>query len=193
MKKIIICVVSLIVTVVAVFSVYTLAFLSDSAGEDLVVVAVGGNISGKLIESTVPAGGGEPVLGSTPVQIMPGTKVQKSVCVENTGTLPMYLRMTVDKQFELSQENAGSPTDPSLVTVTLNTAYWEERDGFYYYKQPLSPGKTTEPLFTEVHFAPEMGNTYTNSKITFRVKAYATQVRDNGASVFEVQHWPAVQ
>ena len=193
MKKFVTAMTAMIVTAVIVFSVYTVAFFSDSAGQGKVITIAGGNVSGELIEVTIPEPGAQPVYGPTEMRIRPGAAVEKSVSVENTGTLAMYLRVTVDKKIVLSEANEGSDVDTSLVSFNLNATYWEEREGFYYYREPLMPDQTTEPLFTTVSFAPEMGNTYTNSTITLDVKAYATQVSDNGASVFEVQHWPAVQ
>lgn len=193
MKRFVFCVISLVLTVILFFSVSTLAFFTKRTGTGDDLVAVSGSVSCKLFESTVPAGGGEPILGPTSMQIRPGSSVEKTLTVKNTGSLSVYLRVKVEKQFALSAENKGKPVDDTLVSLALNTAYWEERDGFYYYKLQLLPGKTTEPLMTAVHFAPEMGNTYTNSEITLRIKAYAAQVSDQSVSVFETNNWPAVQ
>ena len=193
MKKLIASVIALIVTTVVIFSAQTVAYFSDGQDINPVITLTGANLSGELIESTVAAVGEEPVSGPTSVQILPGATVQKSVAVKNTGGMEMYLRLTVEKEFRLSAENEGKPTDPTLVGIEINTAHWEERDGFYYYKTPLLRGETTEPLFTEVTFSSQMNNIYTNSAITFHIKAYATQVTGNGVSVFEAQGWPRVQ
>jgi len=193
MKKLIASVIALIVTTVVIFSAQTVAYFSDGQDINPVITLTGANLSGELIESTVSAVGEEPVLGPTSVRILPGATVQKSVAVKNTGGMEMYLRLTVEKEFQLSEQNEGKPTDPTLVGIEINTAHWEERNGFYYYKTPLLRGEMTEPLFTEVTFSSQMDNTYTNSAITFHIKAYATQVAGNGASVFEAQGWPAVQ
>lgn len=193
MKKLIASVIALIVTTVVIFSAQTVAYFSDGQDINPVITLTGANLSGELIESTVSAVGEEPVTGPTTVRILPGATVQKSVAVKNTGGMEMYLRLTVEKEFRLSEQNEGKPTDPTLVGIEINTAHWEERDGFYYYKTPLLRGETTEPLFTEVTFSSQMDNTYTNSAITFHIKAYATQAAGNGVSVFEAQGWPHVQ
>ena len=193
MKKLIICVIALIVTTVIIFSAQTVAYFSDGLDDNVVMTLVGSNLSGELIETTIPTDGGDPIVGPTPVKIIPGVTVKKSVSVKNTGELAMYLRVTVDKEFGLSKENEGKTVDPALVGLELNDEYWELKDGFYYYKLPLSKGASTEPLFTTVSFSPEMDNTYTNSTITLRIMAYATQVENNGATVFDAQGWPEVK
>ncbi len=193
MKKLIASVIALIITTVAVFSAQTVAYFSDGADIRPVVTLTGANLSGELIETTASATGGEPIVGPAPLRIRPGTTVQKSVAVKNTGDLEMYLRLTVDKAFVLSAENEGEPTDPDLVYFEINEAYWAEDGDYYYYRKPLAHGQTTEPLFSEVSFSGEMGNIYTNSTITLCVTAYAVQVNGNGTCVFDAQGWPDEQ
>ena len=193
MKKQIISVIAMIVTSVIVFSAQTIAYFTDGNDSNPIITMVGANLSGELIETTISAQGEEPVLGPTDVRIVPGTTIQKTVVVRNTGDMGMYLRVKVDREFDLSHENEGKPTDPTLVAFNVNETYWEELDGFYYYKSALLSGEITEPLFTEVTFSPQMDNTYTNSTVTFRIRAYATQFSGNGTSVFDAQGWPDEQ
>lgn len=190
--KLIVSVFAFVIVTVAVFSSRTLSYFSDNDNRMNVTVN-GGGISGELIETTVPLDGGAPIAGPTAMRIVPGACVQKTVFVENTGTGQMYLRLTVDKEFTLSEQNRGQTVDPSLVQLEINTAHWTLIDGFYYYKTPIDHGAITEPLFTAVKFSSKMDNTYTNSTITLHIKAYATQVTSNGTSVFEAENWPAVQ
>lgn len=192
MKKLIFGAVAMLVVIVAAFTAGTIAYFTDGEDDRLIVTVDGARLAGEIVESTVIEEGKPPVLGPTSIRIVPGGTVKKSVSVENTGSMGMYLRMTVDKEFTLSEANAGKPTNPELVEFTLNEEFWELRDGFYYYKKVLSKGETTEPLFTEVRFSPNMNNTYTNSTITFTVRAYATQIPAEAASVFDVQTWPDV-
>ena len=193
MNKIIIVAIVMLVFTAVVFSAGTIAYFTDGEDDRLIISADGSNLAGEIIESTVLQEGEEPVLGPTNIRIMPGSKVKKTVAVENTGSMSMYLRLTVDKIFFLSPENEGSETNPELVRFNLNTEFWELRDGFYYYKEPLLKGETTEPLFTEISFAPEMNNVYENSTIAFTVKAYATQILSDATSVFDVTTWPDVK
>jgi hypothetical protein len=192
MKKILISSIVMLFFGVAAFSAATVAYFTDGQDDNLVITVDGANLSGEIVEVFTPEGG-QPIFGPTSVRIVPGAVVQKSVSVENTGSMGMYLRMSVEKVFVLSEENAGKQVDPALVSFELNTDHWELVDGFYYYKRVLSKGETTEPLFTEVKFSQEMNNTYTNSAIKFVIKAYATQIPAHATSVFDVTGWPEVQ
>ena len=189
MKKLIASIIALIVVTVVIFSAQTVAYFTD---DDInsVISLEGLHLSGEIIETTASVGGGEPVQGPTEMRIIPGAKVGKTVSVKNTGDIDMYLRIKVDKEFTLSPENEGKPTDGTLISFEINGNFWEERDGFYYYKTKVGCGETTEPLFTEIEFSSKMNNVYTNSTVSFRVKAYATQATGNGTSVFDAQGWP---
>ena len=83
-----------------------------------------------------------------------------------------------------------TPSKIAKVNKALNTEYWKEKDGFYYYKDVLNPDETTKPLFTEVLFSSKMGDIYQQSKATINVIAYATQVANNGTDVFTAAGWP---
>ena len=193
MKKLLISAIIVLVATVIMFTAGTIAYFTDGQDDSLVITGDGANLSGEIIEITVPLDGGEPISGPTSMRIVPGSVVKKSVSVENTGTMGMYLRISIDKIFTLSEKNQGKPVEPELVLLNINEEYWELRDGFYYYKSVISKGETTEPLFTEVEFSSQMNNTYTNSSIELKIKAYATQIPAEANSVFDVTSWPSVE
>ena len=151
-----------------------------------------GNIKIELQELARPVGGGDPVPFTDVIDVLPGTDVSKIVQVKNVGSEPAWIRISVDKSVQLAEGRQGT-VDLSLLTYDLNTAYWTEKDGFYYYNTVLNPAETTQPLFTEVSFAPHMGNLYQESKAIIHVRAQATQTANNGASVFEAAGWPAAE
>jgi predicted ribosomally synthesized peptide with SipW-like signal peptide len=153
-------------------------------------VIVAGNIKIELQVLSVPAGGGDPVENDDAIDVLPGYAVSKIVQVKNKGSNAAWIRLSVDKVLALAEGIAGE-ADVSLVSYNLNTEYWKEKDGFYYYKDMLNPGETTKPLFTEVLFSPKMGDMYQQSKATINVIAYATQVANNGTDVFSAAGWPS--
>ena len=191
MKKLIASVIALIVTTVVIFSAQTVAYFSDKIETNPVITVSGTNLAGELIENTVI--NGAVVSGPVAVRVMPGHTVAKSVAVRNTGAINMFLRMTVDVEFQLSQEYEDASVDPTLVDFVINDTYWIEDDGYYYYKEAISHGEITEPLFTEITFSGDMDNTYTNSTITFQIKAYAVQSNGNEPSALQAQGWPDEQ
>ena len=119
--------------------------------------------------------------------IMPGMTVTKIAEIRNTGASEAWVRVKVEKNIRLQGE--GTP-DIGLVELTLNTADWTERDGYYYYTKALKPGEVTAPIFTAVTFGTAMGNEYQNATATVDVFAQAVQTANNGATVLDAQGWP---
>lgn len=165
----------------------SLAYYTAEATATNVIRA--GNVKIELKETAIPEDGGDPVPFEDQTGVMPGQAISKIVQVENTGGQPAYIRVKVDKEIILAAGVNGDP-DLSLVTCNYNTAEWEEKDGYYYYKEALQAGAATEPLFTEVVFDKTMGNMYQGSKAEIKVFAQATQVAHNGNSVMEALGWP---
>ena len=121
--------------------------------------------------------------------VMPGSAVTKIVEIENTGLSEAWVRVKLNKAIILA-EGVEAEVDLSLVTLDLNTKDWTEKDGWYYYNQPLAPGETTVPLFNKVMFAANMGNEYQKSEATVDVTAQAVQKANNGTSAAEATGWP---
>lgn len=119
--------------------------------------------------------------------IMPGMTVTKIAEIKNTGASDAWVRVKVEKSIKLKGE--GTP-DTGLVELALNTAYWTEKDGYYYYTKALKPGEVTAPVFTSVTFNATMGNEYQNATATVDVFAQAVQTANNGDAVMNAQGWP---
>lgn len=119
--------------------------------------------------------------------VMPNAAVTKIAEVKNTGSSDAWIRVKVEKNIQLQGE--GTP-DTGLVELTLNTADWTEKDGYYYYSKPLKPGEVTAPIFTAVTFKPDMGNEYQNATATVDVSAQAVQTANNGDTVMDAKGWP---
>ena len=120
--------------------------------------------------------------------VMPNTTVTKIAEIKNTGASDAWVRVKVEKNIKLQGE--GAP-DTGLVELTLNTADWTEKDGYYYYTKVLKPGEVTAPIFTAVTFKPDMGNEYQNATATVDVSAQAVQTANNGTSALTASGWPA--
>lgn len=160
----------------------TYAYFTISEVERNVITA--GNIKVELVEKDAEGNDFEDVDG-----VLPGSEVAKVVTVENTGDNPCWVRIAVDKAIELKDGVEGEP-DTGLLTLDLDTENWTEKDGFYYYKKALEPGKATEPLFTKVAFNGVMGNVYAGCKAIVTVQAQAVQTTHNGSAVEEALGWP---
>lgn len=119
--------------------------------------------------------------------IMPGMTVTKIAEIKNIGASDAWVRVKVEKNIKLQGD--GTP-DTGLVELTLNTADWTEKDGYYYYTKALKPGEFTAPVFTAVTFNVAMGNEYQNATATVDVSAQAVQTANNGDTVMDAQGWP---
>lgn len=177
---------ALIVMCLSIVAYGTLAYFSYEDTATNVIVA--GNVKIALHEWQ-KTDGGELVPFESPIDVLPGAKVSKIVEVENTGKGAAWVRISVKKAIELAQGIQGD-VDLSLVGYNLNTEFWTERDGFYYYNVALEPGQTTEPLFTQVEFATHMSNLYQQSKAILTIQAQGVQTANNGTTVFEAAGWP---
>ena len=123
---------------------------------------------------------------------MPDTEISKIVLVKNIGGQAAWIRVSLDKAINLA-EGVNGEVDLSLISYDLNTDFWTEKDGFYYYNATLQPNEVTEPLFTKVIFSATMSNMYQNSKAVIDVTAQATQVANNGTCALDAAGWPDAQ
>ena len=165
----------------------TLAYYTAYGIERNVITA--GNIKIELIETDAE---GNPFEDAT--DVMPGAVIEKEVSVKNSGDNPCWVRLAVEKKIELAEGVEGEP-DLSLIGIDFNTTdYTEsEADGYYYYNVQLTPGESTEKLFTTVTFDEKaMDNMYKGCKVTVTVTAQAAQVANNGENVTDALGWPEI-
>lgn len=184
-KKILVC--ALIAVCLSVVAYGTTAYLTVDETSHNVITS--GGIKIDLQEYADPNGDGNLVPFEDVLNVFPGMDISKIVQVQNIGLEPTWVRLTVEKSITLAEDREGE-VDLSLVTYDLNTEYWTEKDGYYYYNEILKPGAKTEPLFTEVTFSPTMGNMYQESTATIKVNAFATQSANNGKTVLDAAGWP---
>lgn len=187
-KKILVCAFIAVCLSIVAYST-TAYFTYEDTATNVITM---GNIKIELQELAVPDGGGEPIPFEDAIDVLPGTDVSKIVQVKNIGVQSAWIRVSVAKSILLADGVTGD-VDLSLVTYDLNDQYWTEQDGYFYYKDILDPGETTEPLFTKVMFASEMSNMYQQSKAIIEISAQATQVIHNGETVFEAAGWPEAE
>ena len=172
----------------ATFLCSTYAYFSDSltSGGNTIY---SGTTSAVIIDDTVL--NGESVPAGTPIRIMPGQTVSKSVTAKNTGTLPVYVRIRISSEITLSDSARGreAEIDTSLVSCDIDTLNWQYHEGYYYSKLPLTAGNQSPDLFTTVKFSENMGNLYKDSSIIFNVRVEIVQASGNGSDVMSAVGW----
>ena len=87
--------------------------------------------------------------------------------VRNRGSVPCYVRVFAE---------AVDPGKSDALEIDWNRTEWtdKQKDGYYYYKEPLPVGAVTAPLFTTLHAAAELEN--------FRMIVYSESIQAEGAS-----------
>lgn len=181
----------LLLTTLAIFSAQTYAYFVDYAESERNRITAG-TLDIELIE--MQNTNASEIAYATPVNIAPGTEVSKIVTVKNAGSLPVYIRIKIEKTINKSEDEIPSDWE-ELITCKLGeklipAGLWVYHDGYYYYNIDLAPSSTTAPLFDTVAFSKSMGNEFANSKIAFKVISQATQVNGNSDSPLTAWGWP---
>lgn len=124
------------------------------------------------------------------IYIMPGDVVSKKVSIQNVCEEPFYLRVKmvygVDAQ-PLSNEDCFK--------LNIDTENWKLVDGWYYYKEALSPEDTTSEVFTKVEIVgSQVDNRYLGKTLSITVIAQAVQEKNNpiiNNDTSTASGWPA--
>ena len=133
--------------------------------------------------------GGAPFPADGVVNVLPDSRVEKRVYVENSGEAAFWCRIRIEKSIQAA-EGVDAQLNFDHIALDLNTDAWTERGGYYYYNAPLKPGECSLPLFTQLRFGGELGNEYVNARLAVRVHAQVVQSRNNGANALEAAGWP---
>ena len=120
--------------------------------------------------------------------VLPGAKFSKIAFVENTGDQDLFARVRITKQIT-SEDGKELPTD--ILHLTMDTAGWIQKDGWFYYKDMLTPGMTTPPLLRSVYFDVKMDNKYQKATAVVLVEVQAVQAKNNADNVMDAVGWPA--
>lgn len=134
--------------------------------------------------------------------IEPETQVDKKVAVKNTGTVPCYVRVYLQKgwtvptgrtdpgadkivpEISLGQDYSDNPkwvkgNNPyGSLTDTADPMYKYKDYDCWYYQAPVSAGKETSALFTHFHLdKPDDGKSYGSMEGHINVMAEAVQYK----------------
>ena len=181
-KKRILCL-ALIVCGLAVLASGTAAyFVAEETAYNVITTGI---LYMELLEETA---GGQPWPEEGIKNVVPGMTVDKIVRVENEGGVPFFTRISMD-QVVIPAEGVEAELTFEHISLDLNTEQWIEKDGYYYYYRILEPGEVTEPLFTKVSFAPQMGNEYQSCTVEIKVLAQAVQSANNGTDPLNALGW----
>lgn len=166
--------IAVIVMCLAILATGTSAyFIAEETSYNVITT---GLLHMELVEETT---GGKPWPSTGIQNVVPATETDKVVYVVNRGSVPFFARIQMEQQITPAPGVEAELTFEHI-SLDLNTDCWIEQGGFYYYYRALQPGESSEPLFTKVIFAPEMGNEYMDATVEVAVQAQAVQSDNNG-------------
>jgi len=187
--------VSLIIILLSLAAYGTWAYFAGEARTTNVITT--GTIDITLVETTTDAEGNRVEFPTTGISgVMPGQSVDKLVTVDNVGTGESWIRAgivcrieSVDgEELPLTLEYADGE---DVLSFDINEEMWMEKDGYYYYTDPVKANTSTEQLFSQVTFNKAMGNEYQGCTAFVDVAVWAVQVKNNGETVFDAAGWSA--
>lgn len=187
--------VSLIIILLSLAAYGTWAYFAGEARTTNVITT--GTIDITLVETTTDAEGNQVEFPTTGISgVMPGQSVDKLVTVDNVGTGESWIRAgivcrieSVDgEELPLTLEYADGE---DVLSFDINEEMWTEKDGYYYYTEPVKANTSTEQLFSQVTFNKAMGNEYQGCTAFVDVAVWAVQAKNNGETVFEAAGWSA--
>ncbi len=188
---------SVIAICLAIITSGTLAYFSTEEKAHNVITT--GSIGIEIVEKMKDESGIEVDFPKDGIGgVMPGQSVSKIVSVKNNGEGEAWIRIKVDTTIENGNREELPVTlagNVPALGLTIDPAFWVDgQDGYYYYVDPVAPAASTEVLFEQVRFAPQMGNEYQNCTANILVSAQAVQVANNpipaGGDVTDVKGWP---
>lgn len=156
----------------------TLAYFTAEDEADGVITS--GNIKIRFVQQESAFREAKPV--------MPGSVTPYLVQLENTGDHPAWVRISLRV---LAQDGQGDAGPADWVSVRPDTRKWAERDGYYYYTEPVESGEATLPLLEEINFSKTADNRFQNTGVLIHAYAEAVQSENNSGDVWAVKGWPA--
>ncbi|MFT3951941.1 MAG: hypothetical protein QM689_08380 [Oscillospiraceae bacterium] len=140
-----------------------------------------GSVKGEIIE--------EYDQGQT---VLPGDTVSKVVNVKNTGTADAIVRVKINKIWGAGRDADGvlipdETLDTSNIQIAFDTESWyyDESDGYYYYKGVLNPGElTAEPLLKSFTVTSGTDNAFAGKTADIRVAMECIQAGGDAVSTW---------
>ena len=173
----------------AIFSAQTYAYFWDnSKAEENRIIA--GHLNVEFLEVSDTE---DQTTVSAPIKFMPGTRVEKNVTILNSGNLPIYVRIKIEKTI-INLENEMPEGWEELISCNINpdgsSENWIYRDGYYYYHTKVEPNSVTSALFDEIYFSELIGNEFMGKSVEFKIICEATQSNGNTSSPLTASGWP---
>lgn len=127
-----------------------------------------------------------------PPHVSPGTAIDKTVNIVNSGNVDMLVRVKVEKKFGTRQTDGNLQEEPELnpelIEIAYNQNYWKYKDGYWYYTEILKAGKRTrEPLFEKYQVSALADDPYKGKDAEIIVIMESVQAEGDGVSLWGIK------
>ena len=122
-----------------------------------------------------------------PTEITANQTVDKKVTIKNNGTINQFVRVMVLP--EVRAAVAGDPSNKQVLPLVqgtdlelegLDTDKWKDGgDGYYYYvKEAVQPGKSTDSLFDSIKLSNSLSSQYNGAEFSLSLKVETINCND---------------
>ena len=170
--------ITIVVAILVATSVFAASRISDVARSSITA----SNVKIELLMLENKGSGEAAVTGETTV--VPGEEVSRIAKIENTGNETAWVRLKPTLVLSDGSE------DPNLIELNgIDSDKWVQQGDYWYYKEALAPGETSDALFTSVTISDSIDTSFDGANL--KVDADGTQFKNNGSTVLEAQGWTA--
>lgn len=115
----------------------------------------------------------------------PGMEIKKEVMVENTGSVPAFVRVRLEKTL-----GGSEALDPEQIVLDTNEEDWryDKNGDWFYYNKVLAAGATTEPVLYGFALDTAAGNAYQLKDGAITVTAESLQNTPDALSTWGVTY-----
>ena len=115
----------------------------------------------------------------TETPVTPGQNLDKEARIKNEGKNAAYIRAKI-----VFLEGENEISKPEYMDIIGRNSNWEEGDdGYYYYKDIVTPGNWTEKIMTDITIDPAKANNENFADKEVRLDAEAIQSDNLGDNV----------
>lgn len=99
-----------------------------------------------------------------------GMAQTKEINVENKGNTPFFVRVMVFPEITTDSDDLLASNIGKEVILDINTDWIDGKDGFFYYKKTVLPGKMASNVFETVKLSDTLDESYSGANLSIQIK-----------------------
>lgn len=119
----------------------------------------------------------------SPTDWLPGQEISKKVYVNNTGDIPVVVRVSYDEAWDPTTLT-GKMADGSSVAIIkfANSSDWTKNGNYYYYNKVLAKGAKTSTFIESVTLNPELDLASDYIGASYKLNIHVETIQADGAT-----------